>query len=153
MRNPEDRESDLSFIHALYKVDQISQNGQFLQWTTVSVHQGCISSEFMDTAIVITDFLVHERFDKMGFHLQVEVWLCFKRCWSLREPYLRSSRFSFQPLKRILNIWVTLKNIANQDISNKKKKKFKCFILKLQKDFLSLNTYKSFFFKQNIQTT
>lgn len=41
----------------------------------------CISSEFLDTATAIADFLVYERFDKMGFQLQVEeVWLCFKRC-------------------------------------------------------------------------
>lgn len=33
----------------------------------------------MDTATVITDFLVYERFDKMRFHSQVEeVWLCLK---------------------------------------------------------------------------
>lgn len=80
----------------------------------------------MDTATPIADFLVYERFDKMGFQLQVEeIWLCFKRCWrSLREPYLRSNSFSFQPLKSIFNIWVTLENTANQDISNKKKQVF-----------------------------
>lgn len=104
----------------------------------------------MDTATAIADSLVYERFDKMGFQLQVEVWLCFKRCWrSLREPYLRSNRLSFQILKSIFNIWVTLKNIANQDIS---KKNPKCFILKLQTDFLSLNTYKSFFLNKTHKT-
>lgn len=66
-------------ISILYMLYTGQLNGQFLQWTTVSVHQVYISSEFMDTATVITDFLVYERFDKMRFHSQVkEVWLCLK---------------------------------------------------------------------------
>lgn len=36
------------------------------------VQQVYISSEFMDRAVAITDFLVYERCDKMTFQLQLE---------------------------------------------------------------------------------
>lgn len=44
----------------------------YSKFNILLVQQVYISSEFMDRAVAITDFLVHERCDKMAFQLQLE---------------------------------------------------------------------------------